>query len=498
MQDDVHVENTAESAAPEMDAAGDQEQVTSDTAAEEAAAEKPEAGIPETAGEENASAEADSEAPEAESEKAAESEAEKAAESEAEDVTETEPVTEAAESEPAAELPAEEIQEEAEPETPATDAQEEPETEAETGPETEAETGPETEAETGPETEAEPEPETEPEKATETDAAADEPEKAAGDEPEKAAADIPEKPADPGKKEKKAAPDHSGKKANREKKDKKQERKSLYDRKKPDKKHGRKDGRKDEKKQKQHTLKIRDLVLGEGMPAICVPLTGETEEELLQQAARAVCVQPDLVEWRADYFHALQDEEAAAAALGAIRKAVGNLPVLFTVRTGQEGGELPFDAEEYEKLIRWGIGQEETDLVDIEILHYETDPSELTELAHLHGKTVVASAHFFAYTPGKEELRQLFYREGQTGADILKVAAMPEKPKDVLRLMQATRQIREETGKILITMSMGEMGKVSRVSGALTGSAVTFGTAGWPSAPGQISADVLREILQEL
>ena len=33
-----------------------------------------------------------------------------------------------------------------------------------------------------------------------------------------------------------------------------------------------------------HTLKIRDTVIGEGMPKICVPLTGKTAEEVLHQA----------------------------------------------------------------------------------------------------------------------------------------------------------------------------------------------------------------------
>ena len=47
----------------------------------------------------------------------------------------------------------------------------------------------------------------------------------------------------------------------------------------------------------------------------------------------------------------------------------------------------------------------------------------------------------------------------------------------------------------VITMSMGKQGIVSRISGSLTGSALTFATAGEASAPGQIPVEKMREIL---
>ena len=49
-----------------------------------------------------------------------------------------------------------------------------------------------------------------------------------------------------------------------------------------------------------------------------------------------------------------------------------------------------------------------------------------------------------------------------------------------------------------ITMSMGKLGLVSRISGELTGSAVTFGSASAASAPGQLPVGELRTILSLL
>ena len=73
---------------------------------------------------------------------------------------------------------------------------------------------------------------------------------------------------------------------------------------------------------------------------------------------------------------------------------------------------------------------------------------------------------------------------------------MPEKKADVFTLMSATDDFVAENGNMsVITMSMGEAGKVSRVAGKSFGSAVTFGCLGKASAPGQINVDDLKFIL---
>ena len=246
------------------------------------------------------------------------------------------------------------------------------------------------------------------------------------------------------------------------------------------------------------TVTVRGLLLGRGFPAICVPLTGADREEILAQAERSVQVHADMVEWRADYYDFLEDAAESAGLLSEIRQIIGNRPLIFTLRSESEGGAWPFNPEMYEEILRRAADSEEVDLIDIEALRLETDTVSLCTYVRSMGKKVIASAHFFSGTPKKEELHRVFLREERMGADILKLAAMPQKPKDVLRLMQAGLQYHEESGAVMITMSMGEMGKISRVSGSLTGSAVTFGTAGQSSAPGQIPAEELRSVLQAL
>ena len=50
----------------------------------------------------------------------------------------------------------------------------------------------------------------------------------------------------------------------------------------------------------------------------------------------------------------------------------------------------------------------------------------------------------------------------------------------------------------MITMSMKKMGLISRIAGEITGSCMTFGTAGEASAPGQIDAEQLKQVLDLL
>ena len=83
----------------------------------------------------------------------------------------------------------------------------------------------------------------------------------------------------------------------------------------------------------------------------------------------------------------------------------------------------------------------------------------------------------------------------QLGADIAKIAVMPRRPEDVAVLLGVTSEAVEMMSCPVMTMSMGGQGVISRMAGQIFGSAVTFGTVGQASAPGQIPLDRLKEIL---
>mgnify|MGYP003292501183 CR=1 FL=1 len=83
--------------------------------------------------------------------------------------------------------------------------------------------------------------------------------------------------------------------------------------------------------------------------------------------------------------------------------------------------------------------------------------------------------------------------------DIPKIAVMPQSEQDVITLLSATEEFnREYADRPFITISMSKMGLVSRLAGGGFGSAMTFGAVGEVSAPGQIEAKQLKNILELL
>ena len=56
-------------------------------------------------------------------------------------------------------------------------------------------------------------------------------------------------------------------------------------------------------------VEVRNLKLGEGIPKICVPLVGKTNEEILEEAKFLKNVKFDLIEWRVDHYENVENLE---------------------------------------------------------------------------------------------------------------------------------------------------------------------------------------------
>ena len=98
-----------------------------------------------------------------------------------------------------------------------------------------------------------------------------------------------------------------------------------------------------------------------------------------------------------------------------------------------------------------------------------------------------------------EKIAQLRAAMQAAGADLPKLAVMPQSRRDVLALLAATAEMAERhPATPVITMSMGALGAVSRICGEAMGSAMTFASAGKASAPGQIELEVLNPVLDRL
>ncbi len=252
---------------------------------------------------------------------------------------------------------------------------------------------------------------------------------------------------------------------------------------------------------KIETVKLKEVVLGEGRPKICIPLTAKTKEELIVQARIASNSCADLIEWRADLFLENLDRDHLLFVLDIVKKSLGSIPLLFTCRTKKEGGGKNFSETEYANLNQFAAESGLVDLVDIEAF-FGQDQSfvkKMIETIHSFSTPVIASNHEFHKTPSSKEMVERMCFMQEIGADIVKLAVMPVCAKDVLSLLCATEEmVRCFAVKPIVTMSMGKEGIISRICGEIFGSALTFGAIGECSAPGQLPADKLKEILMIL
>ena len=295
-------------------------------------------------------------------------------------------------------------------------------------------------------------------------------------------------------------------------------------------------------------LKIKNIVFGEGTPKICIPLTGRTRARILEQAKQVSGLPHQVAEWRADYFEGVTDITEVSSVLMELRRLLPDSLLLFTFRTKKEGGVKELSEEAYLKLCASMAESGLADLLDLELFtgypiskvpfsSTETiknpDPNKcgdspqssalsaqeteknrpigiggpetaglsgsplppVLDLAHKHNTYVILSSHDFEKTPPEEEIFRRLAAMERLGGDIAKLAAMPRTPEDVIALLSATCRASRELTCPVITMSMGPLGVVSRVSGRLTGSCLTFGTAGEASAPGQLPAGELERLL---
>lgn len=242
---------------------------------------------------------------------------------------------------------------------------------------------------------------------------------------------------------------------------------------------------------------VRGLSIGTGRPKIIVPILGETLPQLLAEAQQVLALPADLVEWRMDWFERTDGPQVLEAA-AALRRKLGERPILATFRTAEEGGRRAIERSVYGQLVCTLAQSGLVDLLDIELSAGEELVRELTAFCQSNGVKVVLSHHDFAQTPPKEEMIALLARMEALGADLAKLAVMPCDPGDLLALLSATWERSRRAEKPLVTMSMGTLGAVSRISGEIFGSALTFGTAARASAPGQVEAGRLLEVLDML
>lgn len=245
-------------------------------------------------------------------------------------------------------------------------------------------------------------------------------------------------------------------------------------------------------------LMIKNVAFGDGIPKICVPIMGKNQDSLVAEAKKAAESAAEVIEWRVDHFDEALSVEAVLTTLVAIREQLANKLLLFTFRTAEEGGEKAIDLKLYRQLYEKVAETGSVDLLDVELEVAEYLGRGFIRSLKNQQVAVILSHHNFKKTP---ETGELILKAGvmtQFGADLGKLAVMPTTLKDVLRIMYLSQKMRGLHTVPMVLISMGELGKVTRIAGELIESVMTFAALEEASAPGQLSVTEMRDLLRAM
>ena len=246
----------------------------------------------------------------------------------------------------------------------------------------------------------------------------------------------------------------------------------------------------------QHYV-VKNLNIGDLPVKTIVPITAKTAEQAIAQA-QVIASNPnaDVAEFRIDLLEFSADTQKVIALGQQLNQILKEKPLIATIRTHNEGGKMTVSDQDYEKIYSDYLKKPFMQLLDIEMFRDVGSVTKLIKLAHNKNVLVIMSNHDFAKTPEQQDIENRLLKQDQMGADILKIAVMPKSKQDVFTLMNATLAVSQKSQKPLLTMSMGQLGTISRVATANMGGSLSFGMIGEASAPGQIDVTQLKQLLK--
>ena len=199
-------------------------------------------------------------------------------------------------------------------------------------------------------------------------------------------------------------------------------------------------------------------------------------------------IDADIIEWRADFL----PKEAILQVAPAIFEKFAGRELLFTLRTRAEGGEIDLDSAEYVQIIKDVAQLYQPEYIDFEYFSYKDVFDQMLDFPNL-----VLSYHNFQETP--ENLMEILSELTSLNPKVVKIAVMANTEQDVLDLMNFTRGFKTlNPEQEYVTISMGKVGKVSRITSDVTGSSWSFASLDEASAPGQISLSSMKKIRELL
>lgn len=220
------------------------------------------------------------------------------------------------------------------------------------------------------------------------------------------------------------------------------------------------------------------------MPLHCLPIHAATMANL-EQRLRTEAEDADVIEIRLDCIRDLRLAEIF------FEKDPIKKPFLFVNKAPCEGGLFLGSEEDRIKILEEMI-ERGAQYVDVAM---HTDSKLIKRLVKRKGKgtKLILSYHNFKETPTLATLKRLVRNAKKQDADLVKIATFVKKPGENVVLFELTIWAKNEKIPI-ITIGMGDGGRLSRIVCPLLGSKMYFAPLrkGDETAPGQLTKDELK------
>jgi 3-dehydroquinate dehydratase-1 len=213
---------------------------------------------------------------------------------------------------------------------------------------------------------------------------------------------------------------------------------------------------------------------------ICVPIFEKDFNSVIKSAKDSIEAGADILELRIDAL-----DHPNPDFVSSIIKEI-DYPIIATNRRLDEGGF--FKGSESERTEILLAAAKQADIVDIELQTHEKHMKKIIKAS----KSTIISYHDHEKTPSIEHLLDVVQRERSIG-DIAKFAVMPQNISDTLVVLNVLSQVQDTIG-----ISMGKIGRYTRVIAPLFGSPITFASHDKKSAPGQLDINSTKNILELL
>lgn len=250
--------------------------------------------------------------------------------------------------------------------------------------------------------------------------------------------------------------------------------------------------------QSETKIEVKGKVFGGNKMLICLPLVSKNKESLIEQAKEICELNPDIIEWRVDFFDTVEEVDSVVDALKGLSEAMKEIPLIFTCRHSKEGGQKEMTQEKRVEIIEKSLKTGCIDIIDVEMFNDKEFLDKIKTLVKENDAKLILSHHNFTKTPDEDFIYNKIVEGEKLGADISKIAVMPQNYGDVLTLLNATYRARNTVKVPIVTMSMGEMGGITRIAGGLFGSDMSFAVGKELSAPGQVPIKDLKAVLNIL